>query len=126
MADHQPPDLGNYTIDEFSAEYLRICEQDPQDDEMHPHHQAAQFALTGKHPTENHHVSIQALTHQIGAIAPSMRRDYDSLSGFTTTMPVLNTEIMVILLPQNHHSLKDKLGIKIPFLCDGEVSNKIK
>jgi hypothetical protein len=89
---------------------------------MHPFHQAAEFAIHGCHHEHNHHVNIQVLTHQLGDVLPDMRRDYNSLIGFSLHMPLRNTDVMVTLLPHKHQSLSTNLGIKVPFFINGVVS----
>jgi len=88
-----------------------------------PAFRAAEWALTGYDRAANEQGRIEALRNRpiANGTMPYIRRDYDSLIGFTSHIPV-KSSLFLYVRPNATRALTERLKIKAPFWINDEVS----
>jgi hypothetical protein len=116
-----PPE--NYNLSEFIQEFTRLNDTG---DTLDTTIRSTDFALTGRHPDRRTQAVINPLINRMPIHAsPTIRRDYDSLIGFTDDIPIVSP-LNVYPVARIEDTLTSNIHIKVPFpVFDGRVCTSI-
>lgn len=111
------------TVAQWIQRHQDISNAGGHDREPLPAFQAAEWALTGYDRATGEQARIEALRNRPteNTPFPYIRRDYDSLMGFTSHIPARGA-IFIYGKPNAGRALTARLKIKVPFQINGEVS----
>ena len=112
------------TVSRWVRRHQEIINSGEEEDEPLAEFQAIEWALTGRDTVENQSARLDALQNrpQLQSTMPTIRRDYDSVLGFTRNIPARGT-IMLYIRPSPIRALRKKLKLETMFVIDGEVSD---
>ena len=116
----------NYTLSDFIQEFTLLNEPDDNGDTLATTIRSTDFALTGRHPDRKTQAVINPLTNRMpNRASPTVRRDYDSLIGFTDDIPIISP-LNVYPVSRVEDTLTSNIHIKVPFpVYDGQVRTSI-
>lgn len=114
----------DYNIASFIQAWTHLTQAEAQDGFHNVQLEAGRFALTGLHPQLPRLARLNPLQHRIegNTTPPVMRRDYDSLLGFTPGIPI-RTNLVLYPFPNASETLQKSIKFKIMFQVDGDVSH---
>lgn len=117
-------DEPTYTLPEFIGKFSQIRAADPQHNSPHPDFLAARFGLTGQAPN-GPTCHIDALRGRLIPETPSpmIRRDFDSVIGFTDIIPV-SSDLQYYPNPAPARSLNKSIHIEIEFQVSETVCER--
>jgi hypothetical protein len=107
------------TLRQFIHRYSRLLANGDAEDDMR-YLPAAHFALTGQDNNRQYLISVLSDRFNFGH-TPIIKRDYDSVLGFTKSIPVF-TDIYIYPLSSSRDILTDDLHLKVEFLVNNEVN----
>lgn len=114
----------DYNIPSFIQAWAGLTHAEASNEFDNVQLEAGRFAITGIHPTLQRQARLNPLQHRIqnSTTPPTMRRDYDSLFGFTPTIPI-RKDLVLYPFPNERDTLQDSLKLKILFQINGNVSS---
>lgn len=114
--------LQEYTVGQFLVTAVNL-RNDENMDSTDATFRSLEFVLTGRHPDHQTQAVLTPLANQIPPDTELiLRRDYDSLIGFTDFIPIAEP-INVCPVSRHEDTLSSNIHIKVPFpLYQWEVS----
>lgn len=121
-------DFNNFndmSIAQWVRMYEHISRREPEERTPLPEYQAIEWALTGRDCVERDCARLDALRNRprVQSPNPYIRRDYDSVLGFTHDIPARGS-MMIFIKPSPVRAITRKLKLRTSFMINGEVSNK--
>ena len=111
------------SISDWVKTYTEISEREEAGDEIHPTFQTIEWALTGQDRVNNTCARLDAFLRNrptLQSPVPDIRRDYDSVLGFTRSIPARGA-LFLYVCPSTARTLTKRVHFKTEFMIDGEV-----
>jgi hypothetical protein len=119
--------VANFTdmsVSQWVSIHQQISRRVPNDNEPLPEFQAIEWALTGRDTVGQRSARLDALRNRppVQSPDPTIRRDYDSVLGFTRDI-VANGAIFLYIRPSPIRAITKNLKLETTFMINGQVSN---
>jgi hypothetical protein len=118
-------DFTTMSVGKWVQTFQSISEREEEEEgkQTHPTFQAIEWALTGRDTVGQKCAKIDAVFNRprLQSASPYLRRDYDSVLGFTENI-FARGAILIYIKPSPIRPITRRLKLRTTFIIDGEVS----